>query len=183
MGLPNGSLLSGFPAVIFYLPVHATCLAHLILNSIIIVISDEYKWWRLLLCSLLLLLFLWRHVFLSIPFSYTPTSLCSSLRERDQVIYSYKRRGEILNWIFAFYVSRHSDQGTGWTADEVGFSFRKGYSTCLFHSLSIHIGGGGPPSAFNLMRSFLRRGLKRPGREANHSPLPNTEVESAELCL
>jgi hypothetical protein len=105
LGLPNGLFLSGFPTYILYAclfsPIHATCLAHLILRYLIILMMfcKEYKLWSSSLWSFLQSLItsslFGTNIPLSILFSNT-LSLCSSLNVRDQVLHPHRTTGKII---------------------------------------------------------------------------------------
>jgi hypothetical protein len=58
----------------------------------------------------------------------------------------------------------------GWTTEESEFEFRQGKEFSLLHS--VHTGSGAQwiPGAFSME-------IKRPGREADHSPPASAEVK------
>jgi hypothetical protein len=87
---------------------------HLIILDLIILIilSDEYKFWSALLCNFLqppvTLSFSGWNILLSTLFS-NALSLCSSVSVRDQVLHPYRNRGKIMVQhilIFTFSDSR-----------------------------------------------------------------------------
>jgi hypothetical protein len=70
---------------------------------------------------------------------------------------------------------------TGWTIGVRGFDSRRGLGIFLFSSTSRP--ALGPPSLLsNGYRGLLPPGVKRPGREADHSHPSNAEVKNAWHC-
>jgi hypothetical protein len=105
LGLPGGLLLPGFPTktlyALFFLPMRATFLAHLILFDLIILIifGDEYSY-GVPHCVIFTNLLLFHpssvQTFSSTPFFWNTLNLCSILNIRDQISHQYKTTGKII---------------------------------------------------------------------------------------
>jgi hypothetical protein len=72
---------------------------------------------------------------------------------------------------------------TGWTIGVLGFDFRRGLGIFLFTTASrTAVDPTQPP--IHWVPGVLSLGVKRPGRDVDHSPPSSAEVkESAELCF
>jgi hypothetical protein len=72
---------------------------------------------------------------------------------------------------------------TGWMIEVLGFDSRRGLEIFLFDTVSRPALGPTQPPIEWVLRA-LSLGVKRPGREANHSPPSSAEVkEHVELYL
>jgi hypothetical protein len=102
MGLPCGLFPSSFPTKIQYiccylLPVRATCPVHLVVDIILIILSEEYKLWSFSLWCFLLstISSLFGPNILSTLFS-DALSVCSFINFRGKVSHPYKTTGKII---------------------------------------------------------------------------------------
>jgi hypothetical protein len=98
---PSSVLLNNLYAYAFSSFIYATCPIYLVLSDLIflIILGEEYKLRRSLVCSFLHTLFTSSHFDQNIPlstlFSYT-FFLWSSLNVRNQVLHPYRSRGQIM---------------------------------------------------------------------------------------
>jgi hypothetical protein len=68
---------------------------------------------------------------------------------------------------------------TGWTA-KVRFPAEARYSF-LFHIVQAE--SGVHPVSYPMDTGYFPWGVKKPGREADHSPPPNAEVKNGPICF
>jgi hypothetical protein len=64
---------------------------------------------------------------------------------------------------------------TGWTTERSGFESRKGQEFSLLHV--VQTGSGFHPTSYTMGPGGSFSGVKRPGREADHSPPTSAEVK------
>jgi hypothetical protein len=70
-----------------------------------------------------------------------------------------------------YYLSWYSDQATGWTA---GAGFPTGRDFSLLHN--VQTGSGAYPASYPVGTGGDFPGVRRPGRETDHSPRSSAEV-------
>jgi hypothetical protein len=79
--------------------------------------------------------------------------------------------------ILSCHLSRYSDYVTGWTIGVLGFDSRLGLGISLFTIVSrMALRPTQPPIQW--VPGTFSRGVKRPGREAHHSPPSSAEIKN-----
>jgi hypothetical protein len=66
---------------------------------------------------------------------------------------------------------------TGWTMEGLEFETLQGREFSLLHSVQTYTGAH--PASYLMGTGVLSQGIKRPGREADHSPQASAEVKNA----
>jgi hypothetical protein len=89
--------------------------------------------------------------------------------------------GVLIKISYAFFT--YSIRATGWTIEVLGFDYRRGLGIFLFTTASgAALGPARPPVRW--VPGTLSLGVKRPGREADHSPQSSDEIKGwVELYL
>jgi hypothetical protein len=122
-----------------------------------------------------------------------PICISSLIWSTQKYLVKSTNRMRIMNCILLpvslfplFFKSKYSPQyhwATGWTIGVLGFDFRRGLGIFLYTTASRTALGPTQPR-IQWVSGALSLGVKRPGREADHSPPSSAEVkECVELYL